>query len=181
MLARGRPPQRWRSRSQWPTRARGDRVVDADSQSIVRAYESRTRKLEGRKIEINARSQIAVARPVPSTRHLEPPSISSETGINSGFPSVSKTTGPSSNSPLVSRLTYVRNEGFRTPDLSLPFKVGKFPPVKVGKFPPGQKEDGAPGEIRTSDGLVRSRVCALPRPEPRPCRTTGHQDTAEGF
>ena len=77
-----------------------DRIVDADTQSVMRAYENRIRKLEERKIEINEKIANCGRRSAPSMRHLEPSSISSETHINSGFPRVSRTSGPSSNSRL---------------------------------------------------------------------------------
>ena len=115
-----------------------DRIVDADSTTIVTAYEQRIRKLEARKIELS--EHIAkCGRPVKAFEETF------QTAINFlGNPQKLWESERVEDKRLclklvfADRLPYRRGEGFRTPKTTLPFKV-------LGDFQSGNFELARPG------------------------------------
>jgi len=123
-----------------------DRIVDADSPVVIRAYEARIREMEGRKIEM--REKIAqCGRPVrdfddtlrtalgflgnPHRLWASDRLEDKRTVIRLAF---------------CDRLAYVRNEGFRTAELALPFKaLADFSGSKKGMARPARFERATPG------------------------------------
>lgn len=100
-----------------------DRIAQAELPSVITAYENRIRRLEERKIEIS--EKIAnCGRPLRSFDETlrtsldflaNPCNLWSSERLEHKKAVLKLAFGD--------RLTYVRNEGFRTPDLALPFKV----------------------------------------------------------
>ena len=115
-----------------------DRIVDADSTTIVTAYEQRIRKLEARKIELS--EHIAkCGQPVKAFEETF------QTAINFlGNPQKLWESERVEDKRLclklvfADRLPYRRGEGFRTPKTTLPFKV-------LGDFQSGNFELARPG------------------------------------
>ena len=100
-----------------------DRIAQAEPLSVITVYENRIRRLEERKIAIS--EKIAnCGRPLrtfdetlrTSLDFLANPSNLWASARLEHKKAVLKLA-------FADRLTYVRNEGFRTPDLALPFKV----------------------------------------------------------
>ena len=100
-----------------------DRIVQTDVSSVINAYESRIRKLEEQKIAIQEKLTFA-GRPARtyddalrnSLTFLASPWKIWNSGQAEAQQAVLKLT-------FSSFLQYQRNEGFRTPNLALPFKV----------------------------------------------------------
>ena len=100
-----------------------DRIVDADSPSVIRAYEKRISELEAQKIEM----QEKIARCGRPIRNFDQ---SLRTALDFlGNPYEIWVSGNLAHKKtvlklaFVDRLGYVRNEGFRTADMALPFKA----------------------------------------------------------
>ena len=92
-----------------------DRIVDADSPLVAKALEKRINDLQNQKIVIEEKlSNEEMYR--TSLRFLKEPHKIWAFGRFEDKRAVLKLT-------FTDRLTYVRNEGYRTPDLSLPFKM----------------------------------------------------------
>lgn len=100
-----------------------ERVVSASVASVIAAYEDRIRKLEEEKIVLRERME-KVRQPASTFDNalrtalafLSNPQILWDTGEMEHRRTVLKLT-------FAERLRYARNEGFRTAELSLPFKV----------------------------------------------------------
>jgi hypothetical protein len=100
-----------------------DRIAQAELPSVITAYENRIRKLEERKIEISEKVTNC-GRPLrsfdetlrTSLHFLANPCNLWASERLEHKKAVLKLA-------FADRLAYVRNEGFRTPDLALPFKV----------------------------------------------------------
>ena len=100
-----------------------DRIVKVDHPKVIKELESRIVKLEDQKrvIEEKIGNKGQSFRPFDEMYRtaldflLEPHKLWAK-GLYEGKRAVLKLT-------FASRLTYVRNQGYRTPDLSLPFKV----------------------------------------------------------
>lgn len=100
-----------------------DRIADADAPAIITAYENRLRKLEAEKIVLKEKIA-SCGRPLRSFDQtlrtafdfLEDPIKLWVSERIEDKRMVLKLT-------FADRLTYVRNEGFRTADLALPFKA----------------------------------------------------------
>lgn len=100
-----------------------DRIAQAQLPSVVTAYENRIRRLEERKIEIGER-----------IAHCGRPLRSFDETLRTSLDFLANPWNLWASERLehkkavlklafADRLAYVRNEGFRTPDLALPFKV----------------------------------------------------------
>ena len=100
-----------------------DRLVEADSATVISAYETRIKKLEADKIEMKEKIQNS-GRPVrgfdeifrTSMEFLASPCNLWNSERLEDKRAVLKLT-------FAEKLAYVRNEGFRTPETTLPFKV----------------------------------------------------------
>ena len=139
-----------------------DRIVDAAVPSVIAAYESRISELENRKLEIKAR-EAAIARPA----------LGFETATRTAMTFLANpwklwASGEFEDRRTVlklafsGRLHYTRNEGYRTANVTLPFK--------------------ALGHLQASNRkLVRSRRLELPRlaaQRPQRCASTNSATTA---
>ena len=100
-----------------------DRIVDADSPSVIRAYEKRIKEMEARKIECRERIE-KCGKPLNSFED------SVRTALTFlGSPQKLWASERLDHKKAVIKLAfgghleYVRNEGFRTADLALPFKA----------------------------------------------------------
>ncbi len=100
-----------------------DRIVEADSPSVIRAYENRIRDMEAQKIECTERIA-QCGRPIRSfddslrtalTFLGNPQKIWASEQLEHKKAVLKLAFGD--------RLVYVRNEGFRTADIALPFKA----------------------------------------------------------
>lgn len=100
-----------------------DRVAQAELPSVITAYENRIRRLEERKIEIS--EKIAnCGRPLRSFDETLRTSLDFLANpCNLWASDHLEHKKAVLKLAFADRLTYVRNEGFRTPDLALPFKV----------------------------------------------------------
>lgn len=100
-----------------------DRIAQADLPSVITAYENRIRRLEERKIEIS--EKIAnCGRPLRSFDETLRTSLDFLANpCNLWASECLEQKKAVLKLAFGDRLTYVRNEGFRTPDLALPFKV----------------------------------------------------------
>jgi site-specific DNA recombinase len=145
-----------------------DRIADTDTVSIIKTYESRIRKLEEQKIVIE--EKIAhCGRPVRSFDETLRTALDflgnpwklwvsdrledKRTVLKLAF---------------INRLTYVRNEGFRTPDLSLPFKAladiskGNLKMAHSGGFEPPTARFVAEYSIQLSyECVVEARILLI--------------------
>ncbi len=114
-----------------------ERIIDATVPSVVNAYEQRIAKLESEKLLIQER-MTTHGRPVSTFEatfrtalwFLSNPCKIWDSGSLQARRTVLKLA-------FVDRLTYSRNEGFRTANLALPFKV-------LGLFPGGEGEMARP-------------------------------------
>ncbi len=114
-----------------------DRVVDADSPAVIRAYENRIRDLEARKIELKEKLELC-ARPFrgfgesfrTAMAFLASPHKLWSSGRLEDKRVVLKLT-------FCDRLAYVRNEGFRTAKTALPFRL-------LAEFSGGQNKMARP-------------------------------------
>lgn len=114
-----------------------DRIADATVPSVISAYESRIKNLEDRRIVL-AESIAKTGRPLRSFDEtlrtaldfLASPCQLWTSGRIEDKRAVLKLA-------FADRLTYVRNEGFRTPIFSLPFKaLAQFEGGNLGMAPP---------------------------------------------
>ncbi len=128
-----------------------DRIADASIPSVVAAYENRIKALEDRKIVL-AENIAKTGRPVRSfdeTVRTAFEFLASPCKLWASARLEDKRTVLKL--AFTDRLVYVRNEGFRTPSFSLPFKALSLTDGQGLQY-------GAPGRIRTSYPLVRSQV-----------------------
>jgi hypothetical protein len=100
-----------------------DRIANAQLPSVITAYENRIRKLEERKFELT--EKIAnCGRPLRSFDETLRTSLDFLANpCNLWASDRLEHKKAVLKLAFAGRLTYVRNEGFRTPDLALPFKV----------------------------------------------------------
>lgn len=125
-----------------------DRIAQAELASVITAYENRIRQLEERQVEISERITNC-GQPLRSFDEALRTSLDFLTNPGNLWASER----PEHKQAVLKlafadRLAYVRNEGFRTPDLF----------QGIGRDRKLQKQIGAPGEIRTPDLLVRSQT-----------------------
>lgn len=114
-----------------------ERILDASVPSVIAAYENRIQKLEEEKLLI-AQRMVSGRRPANSFEQslrtalgfLASPSILWKTGQLEDRRTVVKLA-------FADRLSYARNEGFRTANLALPFKV-------LGAFRDGESKMARP-------------------------------------
>ncbi len=100
-----------------------DRIADTDTLSIIKTYESRIRKLEEQKIVIEEK----IAQCGRPARSFDETLRTAFDFLGNPWKLWDSERLEDKRTVLklafIDRLTYVRNEGFRTPDLSLPFKA----------------------------------------------------------
>lgn len=121
-----------------------DRIADASIPSVVAAYENRIKALEDRKIVL-AENIAKTGRPVRSfdeTVRTAFDFLASPWKLWTSERLEDKRTVLKL--AFTDRLVYVRNEGFRTPSFSLPFKALSLTDKQGLQY-------GAPGAIRTHD------------------------------
>lgn len=126
-----------------------DRIVATESTTVIKAYEGEIDGLERRKLLLTEKVS-ECGRPLKSYDEtfrttmdfLASPWKLWESNRLEDKRTVLKLA-------FAERLTYRRGEGFRTPEISMPFKG-------LDSFNLPKEENGAPGTIRTSDPQIRS-------------------------
>ncbi len=118
-----RDPVRDRCPEQTVDRRLLGRIAQAELPSVITAYENRIRRLEERKIEISEKTA-NYGRPLRSfDETLRTSLVFLANPWNLWASERREHKKAVLKLAVADRLTYIRNEGSRTPDLALPFKV----------------------------------------------------------
>jgi site-specific DNA recombinase len=128
-----------------------NRLVETNSDLTAKAYERKIESLEKERLLIQDRLQnTAKSKASPhQIFELAPTFLANPRKIwESGNLVLQKLT---LRLAFSEGLAYRRNEGFRTPKTTLPFKV-------LGGFDAAKCKNGAPGRIRTRDPLITNQV-----------------------